>query len=747
MKPNNIPEELKRLKRWHNWKIVNGSKVPIQPGGGMAKSNDPSTWHSFDDAKSTGDGLAFELGDGYCGIDLDNCLDENGKLREWAVPIVASLVGVAYGEISPSGSGIKFITKAVKPEECRCVHQFGGDKQQIECYDKARFWAMTGWVWENFTDLGDGQEAIDKLCKEYLAAEQKTVGRMEQPSIASGGQTVFQRGLEYIANAQPAGQGDRNNACFRLAGHLRAIVDEDGQRISETDLLDLLLRWNAENVPPLPEREVKQVMASSARNGTPPPDKPPGQSSRLDTSGVDFSKIMEEALGKSDGDWIGLEKDEISSEEEKPPVPESLLSVPGFVNDVIEYTMATAHYPNRTLAFQGAMALQATLAGRKAEFGDIRPALYFISLAGTGVGKEAPRATNNRILDAVGFAGVLDAVGSGEGLEDAISQHPNAFLMVDEVDAMIADMGRKLGFNDGPGAGILRMLLTLFSASTKGGTHRTRALSKTEARRICEPNLNLLGATTPRVFFESLSMKLVDGGFLPRTIILDVGRRGELNTGAREALARGLPDKIREHAQAWIDLDTTGAGNLQEVSPASYPASIREQEQFNASPAAIEALDRFALECDQRYRAAEGKEGSDIALAMWSRAMQKAERLALIHAISGHNPAAGRQGVLTEDAVEWAAMFVRIQTERLLFLAEGEILHTDYSPSLKRALKHIARGGEKGITRTQFYRGMQMKARDCDEIIGTLFKSGQIELCEQSFPGQKRPTVMYRVVE
>ena len=52
----NIPDKMKNAERWILWKIVNRNnhetKVPFQvkePTLG-AKSNDPNTWASFDDA-------------------------------------------------------------------------------------------------------------------------------------------------------------------------------------------------------------------------------------------------------------------------------------------------------------------------------------------------------------------------------------------------------------------------------------------------------------------------------------------------------------------------------------------------------------------------------------------------------------------------------------------------------------------------------------------------------------------------
>ena len=85
IKYKNIPDELKREKRWCLYKIIvrdgKNTKMPIMPNGKPAKSNDRKTWHSFDDCmdalcKNQGTGLGFFLGDGYIGIDIDKVSDE-----------------------------------------------------------------------------------------------------------------------------------------------------------------------------------------------------------------------------------------------------------------------------------------------------------------------------------------------------------------------------------------------------------------------------------------------------------------------------------------------------------------------------------------------------------------------------------------------------------------------------------------------------------------------------------------------
>ena len=92
-------------------------------------------------------------------------------------------------------------------------------------------------------------------------------------------------------------------------------------------------------------------------------------------------------------------EEEASPAPEDPgPLPEDLLRVPGFVSEVMDYCLETAPYPNVTMAFCGALALQAFLAGRKAQDpGGNRTNVYLLGLAHSGSGKDWPRKVNMRI--------------------------------------------------------------------------------------------------------------------------------------------------------------------------------------------------------------------------------------------------------------------------------------------------------------------------------------------------------------
>ena len=171
-----VPAELKVLPQWVLWKSEvrdsEPTKIPKQSNGRNAKSNEPSTWTDYPSVckvrdRFDGIGFVFSSSDPYCGIDLDKCLDVSGELKAWAMPIVDRLKAVAYGEISPSGKGIKFWTKARLPILAK--HKVYLDEttgEAIEAYDSGRYFTVTG---KGRGRIEEGQQVIDWLVQEYLS--------------------------------------------------------------------------------------------------------------------------------------------------------------------------------------------------------------------------------------------------------------------------------------------------------------------------------------------------------------------------------------------------------------------------------------------------------------------------------------------------------------------------------------------------------------------------------------------------
>jgi putative DNA primase/helicase len=151
--PENIPQELKSTIQWAMWKkeIKDGkpTKVPYQPTGIKAKSNDPKTWCSFNVALTTYQDVGGF--DGVCWmmpkepsdiifIDIDHCI-KDGIIEPWALEIVRRFD--SYTEFSQSREGLHILTKGAKPiRRCRKAGS------PFEIYDCLRPCYLTGDVVE-----------------------------------------------------------------------------------------------------------------------------------------------------------------------------------------------------------------------------------------------------------------------------------------------------------------------------------------------------------------------------------------------------------------------------------------------------------------------------------------------------------------------------------------------------------------------------------------------------------------------
>jgi hypothetical protein len=126
-------------------------KVPFQTNGRPAKTNDNSTWTTFEACHAAYDhggfdGIGFvfdgDIGDDelcYVGADFDRCI-ENGKLVEPARSRIASLQ--TYTEISVSGTGVHCILRA-KPGTT-IAHKRAESGHSVEIYSGGRFFTFTG---------------------------------------------------------------------------------------------------------------------------------------------------------------------------------------------------------------------------------------------------------------------------------------------------------------------------------------------------------------------------------------------------------------------------------------------------------------------------------------------------------------------------------------------------------------------------------------------------------------------------
>lgn len=131
-----MPVDLVQRDRWV---LRDEAKVPLQTNGRPAKSTDPSTWCDYDTARAAqvGVGVGFVLGGGIAAVDIDHCLDAEGRPDARARALLQRAPG-AYVEISPGGDGLH-IWGLAEEQAGRCTAEF-------EAYAVGRYVTVTGRV-------------------------------------------------------------------------------------------------------------------------------------------------------------------------------------------------------------------------------------------------------------------------------------------------------------------------------------------------------------------------------------------------------------------------------------------------------------------------------------------------------------------------------------------------------------------------------------------------------------------------
>ena len=421
------------------------------------------------------------------------------------------------------------------------------------------------------------------------------------------------------------------------------------------------------------------------------------------STGVDISGILAET---STG---GVDAEEHDGALDDPGViPESYFEVPGFVSDLMNFTLRTSYYPNKALAFAGAMAMLSHLTGRR--YKDQRGGrfnLYLLALAKSGTGKEHPRSVNIDLATVTGIVGEFgDTFASGEGLEDSLLISPAMIYQVDEVDYLFNTVKVK----DARAEQINSMLLKLYSESKTTHIMRKKAIQRGQPSPgsvIVQPHLTVFGTATPKFFYQSLTERTMENGLLARCIILEAGERGEAGDPHEE----DFPEPILETIKSMIRM--ARENNLYGEYP--HPLVIQEL------PEATQRLKEVFALADEEYRKASASD-DDAANALWARAGEKVAKLAALHAIS-RSPL---DPIVDIIAVDWAWKLVLHMTKRMLFMASIFVSETDFDSQSKRIIRRVkAKNGR--ISHGKLLRDAHLDKDTFKKIIETLCESGVLK--------------------
>jgi hypothetical protein len=406
------------------------------------------------------------------------------------------------------------------------------------------------------------------------------------------------------------------------------------------------------------------------------------------------------------------------------PLPLELLRVPGFVSEVMDHCLATAPYPNIPLAFCGALALQAVLAGRKVrDAGDNRTNLYLLALAYSSVGKDWPRKLNTHIMHRAGLvSGLGEKFASGEGIQDALHGTPAMLFQTDEIDGLLQSINKA---KDARYENIMGTLLTMYSSANSIYPMRRKA-GKEPPGVIDQPCLVVYGTAIPTHYYQALSERMLTNGFFARMLIVESGPRSE----GQEPGIIDPPSRILDAARWWSDFNP-GAGNL---------------ERFHPQPRVVEADDDARLLLTEARRTSEAEyavaesRGDPVGTTVWGRVPEQIRKLALLYAVSVSHEAPR----IDLAAVRWAGDFILHQTRRMLFMAHNHVAENPFHADCLKLVRKLREAPDQTLSHSVLLKRMKLEAKTFQELVMTLEQQGDVEAVMQSTGG--RPQRAYRLL-
>lgn len=501
-------------------------------------------------------------------------------------------------------------------------------------------------------------------------------------------------------NSIPSGQ--RNATLTRLAGNMRRVG------MTKDEIHVALLQTNHDRCkPPMAEHEVKQITDSISNY---PPDQI--------------------AVAVAENHWAQIvcpdtdTEDTVQTISDPGPIPDELLRVPGFVSEVMDYTLKIAPYPNEVMSFAGALSMQAFLAGRKVrDQGDCRTNIYLLGLAQSAAGKDHPRKINMRIAHEVGLENCFgDRFASGEGIQDVLFVNPCMLFQSDEFNEILLSINKA---KDNRYESIMGTLLNLYSASNSVFPMRHKA-GNTSSGSIDQPCMVVFGTAIPKHYYEALSERMLTNGLFARMIVLESRKRSR---GQRPSISP-LPDRVIETARWWTEF-TPGRGNLEDWHP--IPAIVEQ------SQGAIRVSDNTREEADNEYAAAEER-GDNVGMTVWGRAWEHSQKLALLHAISANH----KEPIIDEAAAVWAARFAMHQVRRMLHMAQCHVADNPFHAECLKLKQKLREAPGQTLSHSLMLKKMRIDTRNLQKLVSTLKQQDDIEVIETKTAG--RTASAYRLI-
>jgi hypothetical protein len=731
-----IPEEMRGLKQWVNWKYEDRgtgkpTKIPVTIGGYGAKSTDPCDWYSLSDVVEfecdySGIGFVFSKDDPYVGIDLDDCF-VNGEVQGWAQPIIERLSNT-YSEISPSGNGLKFFLRGSLPfEKGKKVQVENG---AIEAYDHSRYFTVTA---ESYgpSVIAEHQATIDWLYETYFKP-QEVVQTTPMLSVTSDDWNLIpvperiSRASKYLAKADPAIQGSgASDITYRLACTLAR-----GFALPEGEVFNLLKyeynpRCLGRDGSPSPWTDAE--LWRKANQGMSAGDPMGGLLKSTTSLQVGYgpeingicnppSRIVDEY--DDDAEYV--------SDEDffKSCIPET-----GLIRDIFDYYWETQNFRTNAMGLCIGVSIMETILGRRVEsHTGARTNDYNVVIAGTSSGKESCEKVTQLMIEAGVNASSQDDVKfimppdvqSGNGLLREISDKKACLWICDEFGKHLRQIIDKKS-NNAHAQQIGTVMLKMYGKS--GSIYYGAAHSSGAKNEVNQPHFCMLGMTTHSVF-NSITADQIEDGLYGRLAFWPAPRPKFF----KKNRPKPVPNEIAQQIGKWIDYTH---GNLGWENPC--PPQIQMTDE------ALERWDTHFEQINERQQ-----EEPEFRAGIWGRVAIRTMKLAMCQRCARFMDDPSHVGInfqIELEDVNWAIRLSNYLARISCSLANESVEDTQAIEAQKLILNKMQ--GRSKINVRSIYRGTRKFTAGDIKNAAKVLDSKKIIRVEESQPNAGGPISIF----
>lgn len=407
-------------------------------------------------------------------------------------------------------------------------------------------------------------------------------------------------------------------------------------------------------------------------------------------------------------------------------VPSQLLRLPGTLGTFIDLCNRTAPKPQPQFAVQGALALAGVVMGRR--YRTTRnnwPGLYHVNVGKSASGKEHVRTCLDAVLTEAGLGHLVGPSGytSDSGVFSALYHQPAHLTIIDELGELLSSANAQGNFHKRSALKALVETWGLMGGTLRPQGYSTMALKpgqreEAAARCVHRPSLTMMGMTTPRTFYDSLTEKAIEGGFLNRLLIVE-------STIGRQLSREADPLEVPETLVEWCRAVREGqGGNLTGLDTA--PDQVPVPRVVDFTPDAKAAFRDY----ERANMAAQDALEAEGLAEMEGRSLEKALRIALYLAVSDNVAVP----FIRSEHAAWAIAYVRYYTAQTIEAVRQHLTGSLFGQWRTTVADAIRRGGERGLTEREIARNCRpyagLEPRQRKSVMDSLRSDGLVELVE-----------------